>query len=259
MGTFLFKEIIFGPVISRRLGVSLGVNLLPIDGKVCSFDCIYCECGLNSERRSSTSLPTSKEVISQLEIKLKMMVKEGKLPDVITFAGNGEPTIHPEFASIIDATNLLRDSLCPDARVAVLTNSTMVDRVEVFNALLAVDDNIVKLDSAIDSTVELIDNPKSKRGISYTIDALSKFKGECIVQTMFLRGVVEGKVIDNTTDVEVKAWIEALRVIAPKRVMIYSIDRDTPIEELEKVNREELDAIAEIVKLSLNIDVEVSG
>jgi wyosine [tRNA(Phe)-imidazoG37] synthetase (radical SAM superfamily) len=241
---FLFNEIIFGPVHSRRLGLSLGVNLLPVDAKICSFDCIYCECGFNTTMKE-TPLPSRTQVYKTLELKLQQMHSEGTPPDVITFAGNGEPTLHPEFEGIIDDTLKLRDQYCPESKVSVLSNSTRVHKPNVFRALLKVENNILKFDSAIDETVQRLDRPTGKTfNVRWVINQLKKFEGKLIIQTMFLRGMVGGKMLDNTTEAEISAWIEALLEIKPEQVMIYSIDRETPTSGLEKIPHEELEKIA---------------
>ncbi|WP_340111540.1 radical SAM protein [Maribellus mangrovi] len=259
MATFLFDEIIFGPVESRRLGVSLGINLLPINAKVCSFDCIYCECGFTpKEYEEKVTLPTREEVREKLEAKLFEMGQEKRLPDVITFAGNGEPTLHREFAGIIDDTIELRDKLAPKARIAVLSNATMLHRKPVFDALQRVKDNIQKLDSAFEDTVRILDCPKGVFDLQKTIDKLIAFNGKVIIQTMFVRGSFKGQTIDNTSEKEVSAWLQLLKKINPLQVMIYTIARDTPVETLEKVPLEELNSIAERVRKA-GFDVQVSG
>ncbi len=258
MSTILFDEIVFGPVHSRRLGVSLGMNLLPVDGKVCSFDCIYCECGYNSDHRAHGGLPTREEVYEALEKRLSTMHKKGDKLDVITFAGNGEPTLHPQFAAIIDDTIALRDVYYPDAKVSVLSNATRIDRSDVFEALNKVDNNILKLDSCIDETVRLIDAPVSALfSVERLIEGLCRFKGNLIVQTLFLQGEHNGKVIDNTTEEELQLWLEAVRRIAPQEVMIYTIDRETPEKALRKASPEKLDEIARRVE-AMGIKAQVS-
>lgn len=259
MSTFLFDKIIFGPVKSRRLGVSLGINLLPTDLKVCSFDCIYCECGWTQKKQAgSTKLPPRTEVKEKLAGKLHEMQLAGELPDVITFAGNGEPTLHPDFSGIIDDTIELRDRFSPNARIAVLSNSTMLHKKTVFNALLKVDDNILKLDSAFEKTVQLLDCPKGDFNHKKVIDQLIAFNGQVIIQTMFVRGIFKNEIVDNTTESEISAWIELIKKINPSQVMIYTIDRDTPLETLEKVPLSELNAIAG--KLTgAGFKVQVSG
>lgn len=258
MGTILFNEIVFGPVHSRRLGVSLGMNLLPVDGKLCSFNCIYCECGLNEERRTHTKLPTRTEVKEALEKKLLSMQTEGLTPDVITFAGNGEPTMHPAFGGIIDDTIELRNHLCPKAKIAVLSNATMLQKEEVFEALNKIEDNILKLDSVLDSRIQQLNVPNSPQ---FTFDKLIKqlirFNGNLIIQTMFITGEYRGESVDNTTEEELIGWLEALRRIRPKQVMIYTIERETPIKGLLKVSKEKLDAIAERARQA-GFDVSVS-
>lgn len=259
MATFLFDKIIFGPVKSRRLGVSLGVNLLPTDSKVCSFDCIYCECGWNPKKREKKAiLPTRHEVFAKMEEKLLEMTASGELPDVITFAGNGEPTLHPEFEGIIEDTINLRNQLTPKARIAVLSNSTMLHKPTVVRALMKVDDNIQKLDSAFEETIRKMDCPSSNFRLADMVENLKQFNGQVILQTMFLRGIFKGEVIDNTVEDELEAWLKLVAEIKPSQVMIYTIDRDTPAAGLEKVGVEELRKIGERVSL-LGFKVQVSG
>jgi wyosine [tRNA(Phe)-imidazoG37] synthetase (radical SAM superfamily) len=260
MPTFLFDQTIFGPIISRRLGVSLGINLLPNDSKLCSFDCIYCECGWNPEKGTvKATFPTRAEVKSQLRGKLVLMNSEEKLPDVITFAGNGEPTMHPDFAAIIDDTLQLREELCPGARIAVLSNSTMLHKAKVVEALKKVDDNILKLDSGIPGTIKVIDQPVGRFDIEKVVNNLKQFDGKQIIQTMFIRGTFKGVTIDNTTEIELEAWIALLLQIRPRAVMIYAIARDTPANYLRKVPVKELEKIAHRVRLETGLDVQVSG
>ncbi len=259
MSTSLFNDIIFGPVHSRRLGLSLGVNLLPTAAKLCNFDCIYCECGWNAEHRGARRFNAREDVRRLLAEQLERMVAAGTPPDVITFAGNGEPTMHPDFEAVIDDTLALRDSLCPSAKVSVLSNATMIGRESVRRALLRVDNNILKLDSAFDETVRLMNGPQQAGyGVERTIEAMRLFEGRMILQTMFLRGRVGGRSIDNTTDAEVEAWLDAVQRIAPQRVMVYTIDRDTPLDTLEKVSVEELRRIAARVE-ALGIECSVAG
>lgn len=260
MPTFLFNEIVFGPVRSRRLGVSLGINLLPVDGKICSFDCLYCECGLNKDRRGGSGMPTREAVSQALEAKLKQMIAEGEAPDVITFAGNGEPTMHPAFSAIIDDTLALRDTYVPAAQVCVLSNATQLHKPAVVEALRRIDQPILKLDSAFDSTVKHMDRPASS---SYTVANLVRqfkaFGEKLIIQTLFTKGSYEGVSFDNTTEEEVSAWIELLKDIKPASVMIYTIDRDTPIAEMVKVPLEQLEAIAERVTRETGLTALVAG
>lgn len=254
----LFDQVIFGPIKSRRLGLSLGVNLLPVDAKICSFNCIYCECGFNTTM-NNFRYPTREEVKQILEQKLTGMVHDNQLPDVITFAGNGEPTLHPHFDTIIADTLALRDLLCPSAKVSVLSNSTRIHKPHIFNALKTVDNNILKFDSAIESTMHLIDQPQSKQvTVDWLINELKKFEGNLIIQTMFLRGEVDGQSFDNTTENEVNSWIAALKEIRPRQVMIYSLDRDTPVDTLRKVAVDELNRIADRARAA-GFEVSVAG
>jgi len=257
MPTFLFDKIIFGPVKSRRLGVSLGINLLPTDIKVCSFDCIYCECGRNPKKYEEKAvLPSRMEVQQKLKEKLEEMVAENLLPDVITFAGNGEPTLHPEFAGIIDDTIELRNQLSPNARIAVLSNATMIHKNEVFQALLKIEDNIQKLDSAFEETIKLLDCPNKNFNLTKTVDQLTAFHGKVIIQTLFVRGSYNEQIVDNTTEKEIPAWIELLKKIKPSQVMIYTIARDTPVDTLQKVSAKDLNSIAiQVENAGFNVQV----
>lgn len=246
MQTVLFHETIFGPIHSRRLGTSLGVNLSPVDGKVCSFDCLYCEAGLNAQGPGKSGLPAREAVRTALEKKLAEMKEKGEPLDVITFSGNGEPTVHPDFSGIIDETISLRNKYFPEVKISVLSNATRLDNPNVVNALKKVDNNILKLDSAITPTMRIIDRPNSNDFSSEKlIEQLSEFGPSCIIQTMLLRGTFDGKKIDNTTDEEIDALIEAYKKIKPAQVMLYSIDRKTPVETLVKIENPELQVIAE--------------
>ena len=259
MATSLFSEVIFGPIRSRRLGLSLGVNLLPTEAKLCNFDCIYCECGWNSDHCGSRRFNDRTMVREMLAAQLRKMAADGTPPDVITFAGNGEPTMHPEFEAIIDDTIALRDELCPSARVSVLSNATMIGRESVRRALERVDNNILKLDSAFDATVQLMNKPQQATyTVERTVSEMERFEGRMILQTMFLRGRVGEQPIDNTTEREVEAWLKIVERIRPQRVMVYTIDRDTPLETLEKVSVEDLRRIAERVE-ALGIECSVAG
>jgi wyosine [tRNA(Phe)-imidazoG37] synthetase (radical SAM superfamily) len=260
MSTFLFNEIVFGPVKSRRLGVSLGINLLPVNRKLCNFDCIYCECGWNSDSAGiKGTLPDRGEVFSALVEKLTEMKKNNLAPDVITFAGNGEPTLHPDFPGIIDDTILLRDNYFPEAKIAVLSNATTISHAAVRNTLLKIDQNILKLDSAKVPTINLHNQPGARINLEELIENLAAFNGKLIIQTLFLRGTFNGTVIDNTTPGELEAWLDALKRINPSEVMIYTISRDTPEGgELKKVPVKELRAIAAKVE-ALGIATQVSG
>lgn len=258
MPTLLFSSPIFGPVRSRRLGISLGINLMPADGKICTFDCIYCECGLNADFRPKTRRPTREEVASALEQRLiSMRDVDGCLPDVLTFAGNGEPTIHPDFPAIIDDTIRLRDIYCPQAKVSVLSNATRAHVPEIKVALMRVDNNILKLDTVDAEYINMVDQPVGVYDVNQVVEAMCQYEGKCIVQTMFMKGECEGKSVDNTGDRYIGPWLEALKKISPQQVMIYTIDRETPLSSLCKATPDELDAIAKRVE-ALGLKVSVS-
>ena len=250
----LFDSIVYGPIRSRRLGVSLGVNLMPTTAKLCTFDCVYCECGWNQPVLHPT-LPTRNEVREALRTQLSTLQSQ---LDVITFSGNGEPTLHPDFLGIIEDTCALRDEYCPKAKVSVLSNSTQLGRKDVREALRLCDNRILKLDSAIDTTMRLVDKPvNAQLTVGQVVEWLKVFDGDFTLQTCFLRGVYEGQVIDNTTDEELRAWYEVVDKLHPKQVMIYVIDRETPLKTLEKIPAEKMEAIAAPLRKK-GIDIVVS-
>lgn len=259
MQTVLFHDTIFGPIHSRRLGTSLGVNLTPDDGKICSFDCLYCEAGFNAQGAGTTGFTPRAEVARLLDRKLQAMHAAGEPLDVITFSGNGEPTLHLDFPAIVDDTLALRSRYYPEAKVSVLTNSTRIFDPAVAAALKKVDNNILKLDSALDDTIRVLDRPNSPGFTAdKVIESLRQFAGTGIIQTMMLRGEWEGRNIDNTTDAEVNALIEAYRSIGPREIMLYSIDRPTPARTLEKIPAEELRAIGQRIHAATGIPVQVN-
>ena len=252
----LFPSIVYGPIRSRRLGVSLGVNLMPTTAKLCSFDCVYCECGWN-QPVSHPELPTREQVREALASSLIAQSPDNPI-DVITFSGNGEPTMHPDFLGIIQDTCALRDQYCPNAKVSVLSNSTQLGRQDVVEALRRCDNRILKLDSAIDATMRLIDQPVNHQlTVAQVMEWLRIFDGDFTLQTCFLRGEYHGQVIDNTTPHELQAWYQAVDSLHPKQVMIYVIDRATPLQTLEKIPAEQMLAIAEPLR-DKGIDVIVS-
>ncbi|MDR3351342.1 MAG: radical SAM protein [Prevotellaceae bacterium] len=247
MATTLFHNIIFGPIQSRRLGVSLGVNLLPAHGKWCNFDCIYCECGWNAGRRSDRRLPARKQVRDALQDKLQSMQQRNTLPDAITFSGNGEPTLHPQFAEIMDDTIALRNRLAPHTKICVLSNATNLGDDRVFHALQKTDKPILKMDAAIESSARRINQPQGGYAIARVVEQLQRFKGQFTLQTLFLRGSFDGVRFDNSAPGEVEKWLEAVRQTRPREIMLYTINRDTPAQTLQKLTKEELLAIAQKV------------
>lgn len=258
MSTLLYSSPIYGPVKSRRLGISLGVNLMPDDGKCCTFDCVYCECGFNATHVPTHRRPSRDEVKTSLEAWLKRR-SEQQLPlDDISFAGNGEPTSHPEFARIVDDTLRLRDKYFPRATVSVMSNATFTGHEDIRSALLRLDNNIQKLDTVSPEYIRRVDRPTNPSyDVEKIVDNLSRFNGEVIIQTMFMKGTAGGVDVDNTGEEYVAPWLEALGRIAPKRVMIYTIDRDTPDRHLEKAAPLALDAIRNRV-LAMGIPCSVA-
>ncbi len=247
--TFLFDDIIVGPIHSRRMGVSLGVNLLPTNGKICNFNCIYCECGWTKKDEGvKLHFNPKEEVLRLLEDVLKGRKERGEAMDVITFAGNGEPTSHPDFAEIIDKTLELRDKYFPNVKVCVLTNATFVNKDTVRNALEKVDKAMLKIDAGSDAKISVINDPYKSYRLSDVVDGIKKFRGEIIIQTMFLHGTEFGKVADNTSKEDVAQWIEVLKDIQPNEVVIYTLDRDTPSKSISRLSVEELEEIGKEVE-----------
>lgn len=230
------EETVFGPIKSRRLGTSLGINLLPTKGKFCNFDCIYCECGWNRDGRDDTRLPSAAEVRRALEDKLAELLLDGTRLDSITFSGDGEGTLNPEFPRIIDDTIRLRDAYCPEARISVLSNATRVHIPEVFEALQKVDNPIMKIDAPSNELIARINKPAPGYDLARVIDGLRRFNGNFILQTMFLRS----SDYDSSEPAAVAAWIDIVRDLRPREVMVYTIDRETPQEGLQKFSVEEM-------------------
>ncbi|HCC87691.1 MAG TPA: radical SAM protein [Prevotella sp.] len=253
MSTVIYPSPIYGPVHSRRLGISLGINLMPDDGKICTFDCLYCECGFNVDRRTRSHYPTREVVAEALEKQLVKMHNDKEHPDVLTFAGNGEPTGNPHFPEIIDDTVRLRDKWCPGAKISVLSNSTFIYREDVRKALMKVDNNILKLDTVNVDYIRKVDRPTQPTyDVNKIIDYMKRFNGHIIIQTMFMKGDTynsngEKVSVDNTGDRYVEPWLEAVNSIAPQEVMVYTIDRETPDHDLRKASHEELDSIRDRV------------
>ena len=234
----LREETVFGPIHSRRLGTSLGINLLPEKGKICNFDCIYCECGWNKDGRDDTLLPSAEKVRTDLERMLLRLQKEGTKVDSITFSGDGEPTLNPEFPQIIDDTLALRDQLAPSAKVSVLSNATRVHLPEVFHALCKVDNPIMKIDAPTNELIAKINHPAPGYDIARVIEALKQFKGDFILQTCMLRSREYD--FDSSRPEVLEGWMEIVRQLRPREIMVYTIDRPTPAQELEKFTPDEM-------------------
>lgn len=250
----LREETVFGPIRSRRLGNSLGINLLPTKGKICNFDCIYCECGWNRDGRGDTKLPTAAQVRSALEDKLADLMLKGTKLDTITFSGDGEGTLNPEFPRIIDDTLMLRDAFFPEAKVTVLSNATTVNDPKVFAALRKVDMPIMKIDAPTNELIAKINNPAPGYDIAKIIEGLKKFNGDFILQTIFLKSPD----FDSTEPEVLNKWMDIVRELRPREIMVYNIDRPTPMEGLTKVSAEE---IAALVKPLINegFKVQIRG
>ena len=252
VSAMLREETVFGPIHSRRLGSSLGINLLPVNGKICSFDCIYCECGWNRDGKDDKRLPSAAEVRSALEDKLSALMLEGVRIDSITFSGDGEPTLNPEFPRIIEDTLRLRDVFYPDAKVSVLSNATRVHVPEVIEALRKVDNPIMKIDAPTDELVRLIDNPAPGYSLARTIEALRRFEGDFVLQTMFLRSPD----FDSSSPEVLDGWKAIVRDLRPRKIMVYTIDRPTPMQGLEKFSVELMRSlVSDLIEEGFNIDI----
>lgn len=242
--TILFDKIIFGPLKSRRFGLSLGINLLPTDSKLCNFNCIYCECGWTDLKHAAkVKFHSSSTIKWELEEKLLHLKEENIIPDAITFAGNGEPTMQPEFNKIMNDTILMRDSYFPNAKIVVLTNATMLNNSKIVNALKCADMCVLKLDAGTEELFQKINQPSARRSLRWIVDHLHYFKGNLIIQTMFVKGEHNGSYIDNTNNEQLNEWLKLIREIHPETVMIYSLDRVTPSSKLEKISTEKLKEI----------------
>lgn len=258
MSTILFHSIVFGPIKSRRLGNSLGINLLPQNGKLCSFDCIYCECGWNRNGMNDHTLPTKEAVFEQMQKTFDKLASENTPVDTITFSGNGEPTLHPDFPEIIDFTVRMRDKYFPKAAISVLSNASMTGKKEVREALMKVTNPILKIDSGIEELIHLVDNPVGRYSLEETVEHLRMFNGNFILQTMFLKGTVNGRRIDLTSPESTIPWTNIVLDLRPREVMMYTLDRETPAKGLEKVTVEEMESIAAPIKAQ-GIPVQIRG
>lgn len=248
------EDTVFGPIFSRRLGSSLGINLLPRNGKLCNFDCIYCECGWNRDGIGDRVLPDADEVAARLEAKLLECRRDGVKIDSITFSGDGEPTLHPDFARIIDSTVELRDRYCPEAKVSVLSNATKVWRREVFEALRKVDNPILKVDGGTDAAVKAVNRPAGDYSLPDIVESLGRFEGNFIMQTMFLKG----EAFDSSERDNLEKWMDIVRRLRPREIMVYTIDRETPMEGLEKFS---VDEMRELVRplIEDGFDIQIRG
>jgi wyosine [tRNA(Phe)-imidazoG37] synthetase (radical SAM superfamily) len=259
MGTFLFNDIIFGPVCSRRLGSSLGINLLPAGLKICTYNCIYCECGWTCKRDLTDSEFPSRDLVKkELADRLMDLSKSNALPDAITYAGNGEPTLHPEFEGIIEDSIQVRNLLSPGSKIVVLSNGSLSHKENIKRALLKVDQNILKLDSGIEDTYRALNQPPDDMNLHDIITNLKNFNGKLTVQSLFIRGEFRGKKIDNTTEKEIKELLKLYSEICPVEVMVYTIARGTPVRGLEPILYNELKSIASRIE-AIGIKTQISA
>ena len=249
----LREDTVFGPIFSRRLGSSLGINLLPRNGKICNFDCIYCECGWNKDGRSDQVIPTAADVRSALEDKLRECLLAGTPIDSITFSGDGEPTLNPEFPRIIRDTLELRDAFYPAAKVSVLTNATRIGRPEVFEALRLVDNPILKLDAPTPELAAKINRPSGRYSVEEIVEGMERFEGNFIMQTMFLRSAD----FDTSSREVLLPWMDIVRRVHPREIMVYTIDRPTPAEGLQKFTEAEMRVLVQpLIDEGFNIQIK---
>lgn len=258
MHTFLFDSVIFGPVASRRLGSSLGINLLPAGKKICTFNCIYCECGFTEKGHSQDSaFPDRDTVKKQLELRLRELTGSGLVPDTITYAGNGEPTLHPEFEGIISDTVQIRDTVSPGSKIVVLSNASLVHKPSVYNALEQVDKNVLKLDTGIEATFQALNQPLGDVRLANIIANLKLFNGRMTIQTLFVKGKYRDKRIDNTSPEELRELYKLYWILRPAEVMVYTFARETPVSGLEKIPYERLRIIADQIEgIGIKTDVQ---
>lgn len=249
-----FDDIVFGPIYSRRLGMSLGINILPSKGKLCNFDCIYCECGWNRDGIAERRFPVLAEVEAALTVKMEKLSSDGVKVDSITFSGNGEPTLNPDFPEIIDMVIALRDRLFPEAKISVLSNATLIGRPAVAAALKKIDNPILKIDASDDSLAAMINRPVGAYRLADVIENLAGFDGNFILQTMFLKS----EEFNAVSEKSLAAWMDIVRMLKPRQIMVYTIDRETPDKTLEKYTVEEMTGFVKPL-IEEGFDVKISG
>ena len=246
------EEIVFGPIHSRRLGSSLGINLLPEKGKLCNFDCVYCECGWNKDGRNDKKIPSAVRLRKALTAKLEECSAKGIAIDSITFSGDGEPTLNPAFPEIIDITIELRDKYFPKAVVSVLTNATRIGIPSVFEALRKVDNPILKLDAPTDELVAKINQPQGNYHVADVVESMRKFEGDFVLQTMFLRS----SDFDSSSPEVLQGWMDIVKELRPREVMVYTLDREAPAAGLEKFTVEEMESLTKpLVDAGLKVQI----
>lgn len=239
----LQDELVYGPVRSRRLGWSLGVNVFPPGRKICNFNCAYCQYGWTRESESAVApedWPAPTSIADAVRLALRKIKRAGRHLDRITLAGNGEPTLHPRFSEIVERLRIVRDEECHDARLAVLSNAGTLDRPAVLDALRRVDEAYLKLDTADAGTFKRLNGAPT--GLPRILEALRTLP-HVTIQSLFTRDATRR--VDNTTPEEVERWIAALKAIAPEAVHVYSVDRDPAWAALEKISKEEMQAIVD--------------
>lgn len=251
----LTDGVVYGPVKSRRLGASLGVNILPFNVKVCSFNCNYCQCGWTTDTVDSKALakydwPTPEQVGDGLRAKLLELKAAGETLDSITFAGNGEPTLHPDFLRCVKAVIAVRDELMPGTKVDILSNAAHLDREQVVEGLNLLDERYMKLDAGSEGQFMNMNSPVSEVGIWDVMKGMGKLK-DFVIQAMFTHGRR-----DNTDEKSVVDWISAVKRVKPKAVQIYSVDRFPADKKIHKVEKSLLDEIGQALTAQTGIPAE---
>lgn len=234
------KSIIYGPVKSRRLVKSLGINLLPTNRKICSFNCNYCQYGLtqqvNGSETSMDLFPGLAEVINALTLGLE----EHPDVDFVTFSGNGEPTLHPNFAKIVDGVNnVVKTNILSNAKVALLTNGSTLVNKKTMEAISKIDRVYIKLDAPNEPLFRKINKPALSIDFNRMIESMKEVSN-LRLQTMLMEGVVT-----NCDPKSLEDYYNLIAYLQPEEVHIYTIDRPTPVEGLLKVSPEKLNMIAE--------------
>jgi len=242
---FLWDKIVFGPIQSRRLGNSLGINVSPTTKKICSFDCIYCECGWTLEKNiDPKDFYSVEEITEAIEKKLQECSANNTPVDSITFSGNGEPTLHLNFCQIIDNLIVLRDKYYPGTAITCLSNAAQLANKYVLSVLQKIENPVLKLDAVDESLFQLINKPTIDISVNEIIKQLQSLNGNFIMQSLFLKGMFNNQTFNNAEEPHLSLWIEVVKKLNPKQVMLYSIDRSTPAQGLEKITAEELQKFA---------------
>lgn len=234
----LQDETVYGPVYSRRLGTSLGINPLPLSYKFCDFDCVYCQYGWTPEKKGRERLKRVAELAREIEDAFRKLADAGHRVDCITIAGNGEPTIHPDFPEFVTALLKLRDHYFPGVKTGILSDASQAYRPEIKEALEKLDERYMKLDAGSPELIEQINRPRGNFNYDKMLKGLKNLKA-IVIQSLFMQGSY-----DNTGEIALREWSQTVRMLQPREVQIYTIDRRPADAGLRKVPSEELQRIA---------------